>query len=287
MQARAVIQMMILACLIQTGPSTASAQELRPRRVDVQYVEPTAANLKPVYEQVVQARVLEKIRDLAAPLRLPRRLLIKMDTCGESNAWYENDVVTVCYEYLDEFWKNVPAKTTPAGIEPIDTLVGPIVDLFLHEIGHAVFDYWGTPVLGREEDAADQFSSFIIMKFDKEQARRLMLGNAYQYKSDVQGPVVSQDLKKFSDAHGTPAQRYFNVLCMAYGADPVLFADFVDQGYLPKARAEGCEDEYKQVANAFKQLIEPYIDQDIAKDLHGSWLLPAPDKRPPRRSDRR
>ena len=283
MRVRAVIPVMILACLIQTSSSTTSAQELIPRRIDIQYVEPSAANLKPVYNQVMQARVLEKIRDFAAPLRLPRRLLIKTDSCGEANAWYENDVITVCYEYLDEFWKNVPDKTTPAGIAPIDTLVGPTVDLFLHEIGHAVFDYWGTPVLGREEDAADQFSSFIILKFDKEQARRLMLGNAYQYKSDVQRPVVSESLKKFSDAHGTPAQRYFNVLCMAYGADPVVFADFVDRGYLPKDRAEGCEDEYKQAANAFKKLIEPYIDQDIAKDLHRSWVLPAQDKRPPRR----
>ena len=283
MRVRAVIPVMILACLIQTSSSTTSAQELIPRRIDIQYVEPSAANLKPVYQQVMQARVLEKIRDFAAPLRLPRRLLIKTDSCGEANAWYENDVITVCYEYLDEFWKNVPDKTTPAGIAPIDTLVGPTVDLFLHEIGHAVFDYWGTPVLGREEDAADQFSSFIILKFDKEQARRLMLGNAYQYKSDVQRPVVSESLKKFSDAHGTPAQRYFNVLCMAYGADPVVFADFVDRGYLPKDRAEGCEDEYKQAANAFKKLIEPYIDQDIAKDLHSGWVLPAQDKRPPRR----
>ena len=283
MRIRAVIPVMILVCLIQTSSSATSAQELIPRRIDIQYVEPSAANLKPVYNQVMQARVLEKIRDLAAPLRLPRRLLIKTDSCGEANAWYENDVITVCYEYLDEFWKNVPAKTTPAGIAPIDTLVGPTVDLFLHEIGHAVFDYWGTPILGREEDAADQFSSFIILKFDKEQARRLMLGNAYQYKSDVQRSVVSESLKKFSDAHGTPAQRYFNVLCMAYGADPVVFADFVDRGYLPKDRAEGCEDEYKQAANAFKKLIEPYIDQDIAKDLHSSWVLPAQDKRPPRR----
>ena len=281
-----ILPLLFLAGLISTGFSAARAQDLSPRRVDIEYTAPAVAKLRPVYEQVVQARVLEKIRDLAAPLRLPRRLLIKTESCGEANAWYENDVVTVCYEYLDEFWKNAPKKTTPAGIAPIDTLVGPIVDLFLHEIGHAVFDYWGTPVLGREEDAADQFSSFIILKFDKAQARRLMLGNAYQYKGDIQRPVVTQKLKKFSDVHGTPAQRYFNVLCMAYGADPVLFADLVGR-YLPKDRADGCEDEYKQAANAFKKLIEPYIDQDIAKELHNNWLLPAPDKRPPRRSDRR
>jgi len=28
-------------------------------------------------------------------------------------------------------------------------------DLFLHELGHAVFDLLKIPVLGREEDAAD------------------------------------------------------------------------------------------------------------------------------------
>jgi hypothetical protein len=281
---RTIVCIVIVSSWISANISPASSQELRPRMIDIEYVEPKVANLKPVYEQVTQARVLEKIRDLVSPLRLPRRLLIKTDSCdGEANAWYENDAVTVCYEFLDEFWKNTPDKPTLLGIAPIDTLVGSIVDLFLHEIGHAVFDYWGTPVLGREEDAADQFSSFIMLKFSKEEARRLIMGSAYQYKGDIRRPVVFQSLRKFSDVHGTPAQRYYNVLCMAYGADPVLFADFVDQSLLPKDRAEGCKDEYVQVANAFKKLIEPYVDQDIAKELHKIWLLPSADKRPPRR----
>jgi hypothetical protein len=270
--------------LALAGISHAAAQELRPRQIDIAYVEPKVAGLKPVYDFVVQSQVLEKIRDLSAPLRLPRRLLIKTDACdGEANAWYENDVVTVCYEYLDEFWRNVPDRPTSFGIAPIDTLVGATVDLFLHEIGHAVFDYWGTPVLGREEDAADQFASFIMLKFSKEEARRLIMGSAYQYKGDIRRPVVFQSLRKFSDVHGTPAQRYYNVLCMAYGADPALFADFVDQSLLPKDRAEGCKDEYVQVANAFKKLIDPYIDQDVARDVHKNWMLPPADKRPPRR----
>jgi hypothetical protein len=270
--------------LVLSGISPAAAQDLQPRRIDVEYVEPKTMGLKSVYEFVKQARVLEQVRDLAAPLRLPRRLLIKTDACdGEANAWYENDTVTVCYEYLDEFWKNVPDKPTMIGVTPIDTLVGPMVDLFLHEIGHAVFDYWGTPILGREEDAADQFSTFIMLRFSKEDARRLILGNAYQYKGDIRRPFVFQALRKFSDVHGTPAQRYFNVLCMAYGADPVLFADFVEQALLPKDRAEGCKEEYTQVANAFRKLIDPYVDQDLARELHQNWMLPPADKRPQRR----
>ena len=60
---------------------------------------------------------------------------------------------------------------------------------------------------------------------------------------------------------------------MAYGADPKLFADFVEKEYLPKERAEGCADEYEQVAFAMKKLIQPYIDQTRAKRVRArQWL---------------
>jgi hypothetical protein len=40
--------------------------------------------------------------------------------------------------------------------------------------------------------------------------------------------VVSPDLSAHQDAidvHGTPAQRFYNLLCIAYGADAQLFGD--------------------------------------------------------------
>jgi hypothetical protein len=82
-------------------------------------------------------------------------------------------------------------------------------------------------------------------------------------------------LKKFADEHGTPSQRFYNVLCLAYGADKVLFADFVSKGYLPQDRAEGCEDEYAQLDYAFKRLIVPSVDVKLARNLHKRWLAPA------------
>jgi hypothetical protein len=154
--------------------------------------------------------------------------------------------------------------------------------VFLHEAGHAVFDILQVPLFGREEDAADQFSLYIMLKMEKDEARRLILGTAYQYKGDVQSPIVSMPQKKFADEHGTPSQRYFNVLCLAYGADKELFADFVSKGLLPKERAEGCKDEYAEVAFAFDRLITPSIDRKLASKLRKRWLLPA-DTRPKKR----
>jgi hypothetical protein len=282
---RATTFALMLSCLACAAASAASAQEMKPKQIDIQYVEPKNATLRPVYERIKQAQALEKIQTLLAPLRLPRRLLIKTEDCdGVSNAWYEEDSITVCYEFLDDIWKNVPASQTEA-IAPVDALLGPTVDVFLHEVGHAVFDYWQTPLLGREEDAADMFSTFIMLQFDKPEARRLILGNAYQYKGDVRSPLVVQSQRKFSDVHGTPSQRYYNVLCLAYGADPVLFGDFVTSGKLPKDRAEGCEFEYQQVANAFERLVVPNLDPELRKELHKTWLPPV-DAQPARRSDR-
>jgi len=88
-------------------------------------------------------------------------------------------------------------------------------------------------------------------------------------------------LEKFADEHGTPAQWFFNVLCLAYGADPKLFKDVVEKGYLPKDRAEGCESEYEEAAYAFNTLIKPHIDRRLARKYYRSWLPPI-DKRPHR-----
>jgi hypothetical protein len=284
MRATMVLALAAVALLV---PAAADAKGLRTNRIDIQYVPPKTDALKPVYDVTKQARVLEKIQLLLAPLRLPRRLLLKTEGCdGESNAWYDGEAVTVCYEFLDDIWKNASPTTTPAGIAPIDTFAGPVVDVFLHEVGHAVFDLWKVPVLGREEDAADTFSIYIMLKFPKDEARRLIVGNAYQYKNDVKAPSVTVATQKFADEHGTPSQRFFNVLCMAYGADPKLFGDFVATGLLPEKRAEGCEDEYKAASYAIKTLMGRYVDQRLARKQHHGWLPPV-DRRPPRRPDAR
>ena len=272
-----------LALSAATSADAKAVKGAKADRIDIEYVAPKSPEHQPVLELIKEHRTLEKIKQLLSPLRLPRRLLIKTEGCdGVSNAYYDDGAVTVCYEYLDDVWKNVPEEPTPAGVAPIDALIGPVMDVFLHEAGHAVFDMLQIPLFGREEDAADQFSVYIMLKMEKDEARRLIMGTAYQYENDVQSSTVSMPLHKFADAHGTPSQRYFNVLCLAYGADKELFADFVSKGVLPKERAESCEDEYAQVEFAFDRLITPSVDQELASTLRGRWLLPV-DTRTKRR----
>jgi len=260
------------ASLHSNAIAAQNSSKLRADRIQISYVPPKDAAHEPVFRLLKERQVLEQFRELLSPLRLPRALRLKVEGCdGVSNAWYEDDAITVCYEYISDILSNAPKETTPAGVTRADAIIGPTFEVFLHEAGHAVFDYLSVPVLGREEDAADQFAAYLLLQFAKSDARRLIAGVAYAYRLDASKPTTKKN--PFADEHGLPAQRFYNVLCIAYGADSKLFADLVEKEYLPKERAEGCESEYEQVTRAMTKLIRPFIDQTRAKRVRAKqWL---------------
>jgi hypothetical protein len=253
---------------LASAASADIADRLIANQVRAEYVPPKQPEHQRLHEILRQARALEYVQELLSPLRLPRRLRMVLSECdGVANAWYEEGAVTVCYELISEYVNNARSEPLPAGLELRDAIAGPVLDVFLHEAGHAVFDLLRVPVFGREEDAADQFSAYLMLQHDKSRARRLILGSAYQYRMDVRDAQVSLPVQVFADEHGHPGQRFFNVLCVAYGADPTLFADLVERDYLPRRRAEICADEYAQVRHAFQKLIGPYIDRQLARKV--------------------
>ena len=148
-----------------------------------------------------------------------------------------------------------------AGVTRAGAIFGPTIEVFLHEVGHAVFHLLHVPVFGREEDAADQLANILIVNLDPDLAIEAVKGVGYMDGREAlsRNPTGVD----FADVHGVPAQRFYNLACIAYGKDPKLFAVVVEKGLLPDSRAEECEGEYKQVEHAFRQLIMPYIDQRV------------------------
>ena len=128
-------------------------------------------------------------------------------------------------------------------------IVGGFIDAIFHELGHALFDILNIPVFGREEDAADQFSAFLMLQFGKDVARVTIRGAAFTYLTSKNPRTRTE----FADEHGAPAQRFFNYICLAYGGEPDAFREYVDRGVLPKARAEQCPREYRAGAPRVRQ----------------------------------
>jgi hypothetical protein len=246
---------------------------MRPNRIRIEYVEPQNKDNVEAYNLLKERRALERLQQLFSPVRLPAELTLKTQDCGMVNAFYKRPTLTICYEMVNDVLKNVPKETTAAGITPHDAAVGQFAFIAAHEMGHALFDQLMIPLMGREEDAADQVAAYILLAAGKQDARKLIGGAAYSFHNYMKNPQVTLPVTAFSDAHGASPQRFYNLLCIAYGADPDGFADIVKDGYLPDRRAKNCAYEYWNVRYAFQQLIRPYLDPGLVSTVLSSNLF--------------
>lgn len=202
--------------------------------------------------------VLEDIADeLNKNLSLPEDVIITFTDCGTPNAFYMPDkkLVTVCYEFMDLFYK----KFIDMGFDEEEAnqrMFGATEFFFLHELGHCLIDVYDLPAVGREEDAVDQLSTFILMENMSEGGDQAATSGVLIFRALAENePNTPQ---QFADEHSLSSQRYFNIACWMYGKDPQKYADFVSKGVLPKSRAVRCQSEYDKMANAWERLVKPY-----------------------------
>ena len=66
--------------------------------------------------------------------------------------------LTQLYSELDELFKD----DYPVEAERDEAVAGAFIFVFFHELGHALIDVYELPITGREEDAVDQLSTWIL-----------------------------------------------------------------------------------------------------------------------------
>ena len=261
---KALVFLVVLSVLtIHSAPAlTQTEPPARTDQVQVVYPEPKEAKHLPLRDALQQRRIMELVRALLSSFRLPRELTLEVKGCdGRVDAYYGDDTATLCYEYIELIEQHSPKVGTPEGLARVDAMVGAIMDTVLHEVGHAIFDMLDIPVLGREEDAADFFSAYMLLQFAPDDAHRLIQGVVFMLASEARAELEEPlRLKKLSKEHGLPGQRYYNWLCIAYGSNQQIFRDIVSRGSLPESRADNCEDEYDMLQRAFNKLILPHVD---------------------------
>jgi hypothetical protein len=243
----------LLGATATTVPATASA-------LRVAYEEPKKPEHAAAAEWMKQEHILEDAAAMLAIVRLPRLLTLRAESCGESNAWYDSEthVLTFCYELVGDFIK-MAQNAGHFELTSEQAVVGPLLFIVLHETAHAVFHILALPVLGQEEDAADQVAVLAATRFGGDFAERMLRAAAFMYDHDSR--VRKPGEADFADVHGLDRQRFYNVLCLAWGADPKLYDFAKDLGKLPEERAEGCAAEYEQVRYAVRVLLRKHVDE--------------------------
>lgn len=118
-----------------------------------------------------------------------------------------------------------------------------LVWIFYHEVAHALIHELSLPVLGREEDAADTLAAVLIdYIWEPDSAIQIAWYQALGWYASAQDSADGE-LAHWG-VHGHDMQRFYNHVCLWYGANPSEREDFAETFELPEARAEGCADEY-------------------------------------------
>lgn len=257
-----------------TGPAPARPT---PAAIHVIHEPPTDPSHRAVYKLVQGDATFARARDVFTLFNLPKPITIRTRSCsGRGGAWYYEGTVTICYGYVQTILDNARSPERPSWVSEDAAIAGPMADVVLHEGAHALFEFLKTPLLGREEDAADMFATFVLLNVFRADAKALISGIAYSYLNDARVrnftelPAIENRVlpsRAYGGAHSTPLQRLYSVICHASGFDEAVFRDLKRSSDLPVWRAGGCEDEYNQIAHAFRTLLGPHIDADRAKAM--------------------
>lgn len=126
----------------------------------------------------------------------------------------------------------------------------------LHELAHAVIDHHQIPVLGGQEQAADQIAVMLLILMhdglDPQLLDRLLAVSAdwmIQWQMDLKNQNTV-----FWDVHPLPIQRFYEVTCLAYGSNPDVLESLRKDSWLPIERAWDCDLEFKENQQALAWL---------------------------------
>jgi hypothetical protein len=140
--------------------------------------------------------------------------------------------------------------------------MGNVLFIMFHELGHALISEFELPVLGREEDAVDNFASMLLTpdNDDPEMDASILV-------DAIAGWFASAEMTELEDIawwdeHGPDQQRAFQIACVLYGSAAGAYDELAEEIGMPEDRRASCEGEYQAVFTGWGKLLAPHLLDD-------------------------
>lgn len=217
-------------------------------------------------------RLLEETaKALNEKLALPVDVTVALRECGTADATWEADKhrISVCYELVGAFAELfLRSGKVPDAEQAGAAVAAATLFALLHETGHALIDLYQLQAAGREEEAADQIATLVLLGSGKEGGTTAVEDASVLLTQERDaGSRARLARVPFWSGHRFDEARLSSILCWVYGRDPQAFQELAGDGTLPAPRAGGCGLEYEQVAKAWAEPLAPYLK---------GWTLAAP-----------
>jgi Putative metallopeptidase len=141
----------------------------------------------------------------------------------------------------------------------VEFVAGNMLFVMLHELGHAAMHEMGLPILGREEDQADNFAIFNLLKIGNKVSHRVLVEAAKGWFLSDRRDRRDGEPQAYFDEHGLDQQRAYNIVCLVYGSDPANMTDLADETKLPKDRRDSCvTSDYPSISSSWMSVLAPH-----------------------------
>ena len=157
---------------------------------------------------------------------------------------------------------NEPAlKRVPSGQRQalVEFIVGNVLFVTAHELGHALLSDMKVPVLGGEEQAADDFAVLTALKLgESDFSDRVLSEAAKGWFVRARRANKGRDKVHYYDRHGLNERRAYRIVCLLVGADPTRFEALADETKLPKDRQRTCGWQYDTTMRSWETVLAPH-----------------------------
>lgn len=126
-----------------------------------------------------------------------------------------------------------------------------------HEIAHMLIDRFQLPVVGREEDAADQYAWLRMIDRWRVTGDEAPIHAAVRlWHLEHRRAANEDDRVPAWSEHASDRQRLFQGICLVAGLEPEVFGDLADRHGMPQDRLDACAEEAELVEAAWMDLLE-------------------------------
>jgi hypothetical protein len=246
-----------------TGASGASGPSGPGAEVEVTFAEPKG-------QQNAFGAVLTKANkfpliagNLAQAFELPEDLTVRGVNGFGGGPFFnpQNNSITFQYGWANLVYNTFKQLHPEWTDSQVGTGVGAVDSFILeHEFGHALIDIYDLPVLGKEEDAADDLATLLLLRADGGDE---FVFDAAQFWAALSNRQANPAITDYADVHSLDLQRSFSMLCLLAGSSKQSFQQVAQLKLVPESRLPSCPAEYKDKAESYDQVLDPHLEGDF------------------------
>lgn len=247
--------LLVLAAALAAGAASAAPQA---GKFTVVFAPPKNNDEKILVNLLKQAQMPKVFNLMGQHMKLTRNIKISVQG-GNAGPYYNPKTGTIVLNHpfsalaLNYWFKKYPkAKPYDIGYRFAEL----VYFVLFHEVGHALVDQWDIPVLGREEDAVDAFSTIFMTEIVKR--GDFALAGA-EFFLDLDKLTGAAGKLNFADEHSFSKQRAYSIACWVYGSDPAKWSKTNLSSFLPASRRVRCPDEYSKLKKSWLGLLKPHL----------------------------